>query len=120
MILPKNAIIMQEEEMRYVDGGYAINMKRSTVTNLINGVTVVLGWYIGGCATVGKLISKFGKTKAVKISTQLALKVGISSSKAKKIGQLIGAVTGFSIGGGISYLLDKNDATGLNGRVQYG
>ena len=46
-------------------------------------------------------------------------KFGIKKNYASKAAEAFSIVTGFSIGGGVAYLLDKYDKTGLNKRVQF-
>lgn len=122
MVLPQNAVVLQEEEMRYLEGGF--KMKTAVATGIINGISYCLGIYLSGLGSVKALISKVGKSKAAKIATELALKVGVTAARAKQIGGFVGAVTGFTIGGGIAYLLDRYDTHGkkygkANGWIQY-
>jgi membrane protein DedA with SNARE-associated domain len=65
MVLPQNAVVMQEEEMRYVEGGATVTVKftkafiRDTVTAVIGAVCTIIGTAIGtavGSSVVGGAI----------------------------------------------------------------
>ncbi len=119
LVLPQNAVLLQEDEMRYVDGGYAVNLRRSTVQKGVDLAILVAGTALGGASTIKALVKKIGKKKFVKRVVKVAAKFGIKKAYASKAAEAFSIVTGFSIGGGVAYLLDRYDKTGLNKRVQF-
>ena len=67
LVLPQNAVLLQEDEMRYVDGGYAVNLRRSTVQKGVDLAILVAGTALGGASTIKALVKKIGKKKFVKV-----------------------------------------------------
>ncbi|MBF1355043.1 hypothetical protein [Mogibacterium diversum] len=119
MVLPSHAICMECEEMRYVEGGYTVNLSRTFVERSVDIAIMVAGWSGAGVATVGKLARKIGKKQFETRMVKAAAKFGIKKVYAQRAAQALSVATGLSIGSGVAYLLDRYDKTGLNGRVQF-
>lgn len=119
MVLPQNAIVLQEEEMRYLDGGYYFNQSRGTVQKLVDIAILIASSGLGASAKFGKLVAKIGKKKIVSRIATVGAKLGIKKAQIGIAYSFLSIVTDFTIGGGVAYLLDKVDKTGLNGRVQF-
>ena len=116
---PSSYVAMDAEEMEYVGGGYSFEMSRSTATIIIDVAAIVLGTALSGTATISKLATKIGWNKVKTKFVAAMVKIGVSTKWANAAVDIIKTVTGFSIGAGISYVLDKTDRSGLNGWIQY-
>ena len=119
LAMPKSYAVMDQDEMMYVEGGYYIDWSVESATKWFNGIAAIAGVWLGGTATVSALIRKVGKNKAIKVWTELAIYFGVKKTTAKKVGKVISAFTGISIGGGLAKALDYIDKTGTNGSIQF-
>jgi len=119
LVLPQNAMIMQEEEMRYLDGGYYVDMSRGTAQKLIDIGILIASSGLGAGAKIAKLAAKIGKKKLVSRIISVGTKLGIKKAHLQISYSFLSIVSDFTIGSGVAYLLDKVDKTGLNKRVQF-
>ena len=125
LVLPSSYVVMDEEEMSYVEGGWigAPNWLVGGVINLAIDCIVV-----GGCRAAAKYftgqVKKYGaKTAGLCFSKTLKKKLtakGIASRVAAGICNI--AAAGITVlswaldpGGSLAAYIDKRDSTGANG-----
>lgn len=119
LIMPSNFSLMDEEEMTYIDGGYKFSMSRTTAGRVIDVAAIIATAGLSSSAKIGTIAAKIGWTK-LKASTKKAMiKLGVSQAAAATGVSILTTATGFSLGGGASWVLDKTDKSGLNGYIQY-
>lgn len=119
LVMPSGSTLMNEEEMTYIEGGYTFSMSRDNVAMLIDVAAIVLTAGLSSSATVGKFAAKIGWNKLKSAVAGAIVKIGISEVAANAAVDILKTVTGFSIGAAAAWCLDKTDASGLNGYVQY-
>ena len=119
LVLPNNYVEIEEEEMMYLDGGYTINMSRSTTAYLIDGALAVITCGFNLWMGYKSLIKYFGKNKMRTYIYKALTRVGIYTGMASSVATTAMTLLNFSVGGAVAYALDRFDRTGLNGRVQF-
>ena len=117
--LPRNYIEIEEEEMMYLDGGYAIDWSRQTTGRVIDvsiaAITCGFSLWMG----YRQLVNYFGKKKMKTYITKAVTRVGIYTGMASSIATFTMTLLNFSVGGAIAYALDRFDRSGLNKRIQF-
>lgn len=117
LVMPASYALMDEEEMCYTEGG--IHWKRSYVQKAIDVALIVASAGLSSSASVGKVAAKIGWTTLKKKAKEALIKLGIKAALAKTAVDILTTVTGFSIGGGIAWVVDKKDKSGLNGYIDF-
>lgn len=119
MVLPQNAVVMQEEEMRYLDAGYYFDWSRSAVQKGADLAILIASTGLSASARFGQFVAKLGKKKILERIVKIGTKLGIKRAHIGIAYSAFSIVSEFTPGGAIAYLLDKVDKTGLNKRVQF-
>lgn len=107
MVLPRNAVVMDTEEMRYVDGGF--RMKTSNAAKILRVGFAIAGIFFSKGTLVKSVIKRVGKKKATNKAYEFALKLGVTKSRANAVKSIIGAYLGFSMGDYVAEGLDRID-----------
>lgn len=115
LVLPQNYLEISDEEMTYLDGGFAI--PNWVVAGGINiGIAAITG---GGAV---KLLTAFIRRKgsaAAKAALRKVLTRFIATQAANRVsGLVIGAINGFlswSVGSAVATIWDRNDVRRNNG-----
>ncbi|WP_394884184.1 hypothetical protein [Clostridium tertium] len=94
--------------MEYIDGGYGFDLSRDAVA-----------FGVSSYMTIKSFLDKKEKVSGTQLIVKIATKAGIAKEIVSKFAGVIATVLNFSIGYGMSYLSDRFDKTGLNGRVQF-
>ena len=119
MVLPQNAVVMQEEEMRYLEAGYYFDWSRSAVQKGADIAILLASSGFSASVRFGKLVAKLGKKKILSRIIKVGTKLGIKKAHIGIAYSLFSIVSDFTPGGAVAYLLDRVDKTGLNKRVQF-
>lgn len=119
LVLPNNYVEIEEEEMMYLDGGYAINMTRNTASYLVDGAIAVITCGFSLWMGYKTLVNYFGKKTMKTYITKSLTRIGIYTGMASTIASTAMQLLNFSVGGAVAYALDRFDKTGLNGRIQF-
>lgn len=122
LVMPSSYAVMSEDEMTYVEGGgaYKFQMSRDTAAKWIDVAAIVILAGLSASATVGQIASKIGWTTLRSKAESSIIKLGVSLAAAKVALDILVTVLDFSIGNALAWVLDKTDASGLNGMIQYG
>lgn len=115
LVLPSSYVMMEEEEMSYVEGG---GVAQSVAYYAVEvGVNTVINSVLGGAGTIKTIIQCFGKN-ATKDAIKKALKKWVSVRVANALaGTLLGAVSNFltfSVGGFVAEWCDSHDGCNDN------
>lgn len=113
LVLPKNYVEIEQEEMMYLDGGWSV--PKAVVSFAVNGlVNTIAAFFMGGGGGIStlKLAIKSVGRKKVTDKFRTGLSKFISIQLANRIsGIIIGLITGyggFSIGGLVANYLDNS------------
>jgi len=116
LVLPKNHVMVKEEEMEYLEGGglgkHWYN-KRSFIATVIDvGIAIYFG--VSGYLSIARakniIKSLTGRTMKAKIAARLSSYVGsVFANFFGAVIDIITAISGFSVGGMIAYGMDRLD-----------
>lgn len=107
LVMPSNYVVMNEEEMTYVEGGGTVKLKIKNNSFIIGALAA-----IGGSLTTGKCIAVLG-TMGVAIAAAIELgTAGLRTLYAGafllSFGTVISTIAGFAVNYGISSLKGKS------------
>ena len=122
--MPSNYVLMDEDEMTYVEGGYnflcrPVSQRCSTATYAIFTEVFIAVAAVGlsAAATLPEAVASATVQKI--ISASESLKSYVNGSVVRRMIYKGVQASGLTIGLIIAYAMDANDAGGLDGYVQW-
>ena len=105
MVLPQNAVVMQEEEMRYLEAGYYFDWSRSAVQKGADIAILLASSGFSASVRFGKLVAKLGKKKILSRIIKVGTKLGIKKAHIGIAYSLFSIVSDFTPRGAVAYLI---------------
>ena len=105
--------------MEYLGGGYKFDAANSTVAYAIDVAIALATFGMTWSTSIATVIVKKGLSWLQTKGKDAMVKAGINVVRAGAILNLLNSVSNFTVGNGLAYLLDCNDSSGRNGRIQY-
>jgi hypothetical protein len=122
LILPRNYVLMDEEEMTYVEGGF--RLKSSTFAFIIDTSITVISALCGIGSAVGMIreILRRNSKGAIMVLTSTALKyagISLASSTISAIYSILSAVSNYTIGNGLAWCVNHFDKDPSYSYIQF-
>jgi len=117
--MPSNYVLMDKDEMTYLDGGYRLDVDVATAARNIDIFVNIVSLGMAASSTIAKIIAKVGIKWLKDKGTAAMTKIGISTAVANNAFDLILTVSNYTVGNGLAYILDGIDSSRRNGRIQY-
>ncbi len=122
LVMPSSYAVMSEDEMTYVEGGFAI--KSSTLAKCIDVFAGVIALAVGIWSGAGllKAIAKRNAKGLMVCATSLAVKyakICIADAVISGIANLISVICDMSLGDGIVWALNRFDKDPSNAVVMF-
>lgn len=117
LVLPKNYIEIDQEEMMYLEGGFTGLYNGVVATGINIAVNAVLGSLIGG-PSIRVVINAIGTSRLKSTFRGYALKWLSIQAANRLTGAVMGAIFGFmsfSVGSSLAKLWDRYDTNPNNG-----
>lgn len=119
LVMPSSYVMMDEEEMMYLEGGYRFEASVKTVAKVAD-VIIAVAFGIGAVTLcVRRLIVMHGMGVYKALAKETVTRFGLYLIIGNVLFDVISTILDFTPGLGIALLLDYYDKSGPNDMVQF-